>query len=1142
MKTKTNQRAKLLSVVAIFAMVAAAFVVLAPVANDVDAADTTYEAELSGDIVSISGGESQTVTISADSNVVYVAGTSATIVIKNLVVPEGVTLTLDGGTSLQVTGTATIEGTVVVDYDASITNSEAATFDVQGTAKITGDVQVYGNFYASVVSESKGAVTVASGGEITIEETGVLGYLSTGSTGSVTIEASGTLNNYGTISLATISNSGTVKIDSEKTAAALTIYQVSSTATVNIVNLISTAGVIVSDSGLKYSNTTPTGTDTVTIKTGDATTAIRGLVISESVTADTENKNTYLKSVVISGTASVSTSGDDEATATIDIAGSVAVSDTLTLAKGITLSNASGSTTLAVSGILTVVTAFKNTADMTVTIADTGLISVAGTPIAVETNVSAAKYTSTDSTTTTYYYVSVLTMLTAVNESGNTITTFDVIGTPTLKTSATLPADVTMSVLGTLTIGEKNGSDVTLTVASGATLKGSSGTIDVNGTLYAENKTNVKSTVTINSDVYSVQTENNKAVKDGWAKYTNVYSALSGASADETITVTKAAGSTVNIEKNLTIPAGVTLYVPTGVATLKVSDGVTITVIGTLASDADITAATQFTTVATKTTSAIVLSGDDAQIMLATGIGSGITATTLYKAGGTTASNIISAGAPIAGAYYNTDKYVIISALAAAVADEDIASQIYIYGAVTAGDITFAAETGDVCTTINVMSDVIAAADNASTSDVNTSLTVTSLVLSGTSVVVNYTSTTAKSGTITGAISVGDATLTLKGVAATGTADATFSVAANTDGYLVIDGNANTTDESVFTVSAGTVYAGSTGFNYSQTKTKVDVALTVASGATLVGDNIDSASKVIVNGTLLVDAGDTSEIATLVDLGTVTVNAESETSSIAGSLTVDVLYIGLDVGATTGSSAAFTGDVSLGTTGYAVVLNGSTLSDATVEALGERTTTYVVGTTTWITVYAASSTLKITTITVAPVTDAVFEDDWVNSQDASAAGTTTAYVGADGWETVYAVVDYDIYAINIVYAAGFSSIYLDDVLVSAYATKTVNGVTCIILTAGEHKITVDTAYGYTGTLTLTVNGTVQSGNTFTLSGTPDDGDDYVTYTVQLTGMSPQDSSSSSNDSSMGLTDYLLIILVVLIAVMAIVIAARLLRS
>ena len=107
------------------------------------------------------------------------------------------------------------------------------------------------------------------------------------------------------------------------------------------------------------------------------------------------------------------------------------------------------------------------------------------------------------------------------------------------------------------------------------------------------------------------------------------------------------------------------------------------------------------------------------------------------------------------------------------------------------------------------------------------------------------------------------------------------------------------------------------------------------------------------------------------------------------------------------------------------------------------------------------------------------------------------------------------------------------------------------VSAGSHTISYQLANGYSGNGVLTVNGTQQSGLTFTTEGNPTDDTGKVTYNLQLTGFeksgyvpdSPDTPSTpTSSDDGMTITDYLLIVLVVLIIVMAIIVAMRLMRS
>ena len=145
--------------------------------------------------------------------------------------------------------------------------------------------------------------------------------------------------------------------------------------------------------------------------------------------------------------------------------------------------------------------------------------------------------------------------------------------------------------------------------------------------------------------------------------------------------------------------------------------------------------------------------------------------------------------------------------------------------------------------------------------------------------------------------------------------------------------------------------------------------------------------------------------------------------------------------------------------------------------------------------------------------------------------------GIGDYETLYAVIDYEIYSVYITADAGIGTVAVDGKVLA----KTDNVFIITGLTAGSHTIDYILNSGFEGTPMITVNGTAITGNTFTLSGTDD-----LTVEISIYGTQPaapsQGGSTASGDDGLGLTDYLLIILVVLIVIMAIIVALRLMRS
>ena len=227
-------------------------------------------------------------------------------------------------------------------------------------------------------------------------------------------------------------------------------------------------------------------------------------------------------------------------------------------------------------------------------------------------------------------------------------------------------------------------------------------------------------------------------------------------------------------------------------------------------------------------------------------------------------------------------------------------------------------------------------------------------------------------------------------------------------------------------------------------------------------------------------------------------------------------------------------------TGYSPVR----LLESSPSASFSASTAFNVEGSVWFTAYASGNSVPVTVDDV-KVENALFIG-WTDEENGDAIEAanstpedvvyqTTFNVGQ--YDTLYAVVDYEIYTVAITADAGIGTVAVDGkVLVKSDNVFIISG-----LTAGSHTIDYILNSGFEGTPTITVNGTAITGNTFTLSGTDD-----LTVEISIYGTQPaapsQGGSTASGDDGLGLTDYLLIILVILIVIMAIIVALRLMRS
>ncbi len=534
-------------------------------------------------------GANQMVTIGANTTM---TSDAVMTISGKLFVPAGVTLTIEAGAALTFDTNAVfeIEGSVVVKDDETV-------------AKITiteGAVLVYGTFTSGAdMTLGSGSIIVEADGVMTVTETGSL-EIGTAATSLIEVEASGTLSINGSLGAATIENDGTVVFDSEVASESATIVMGNGAVVdVKSIAMKTTEKLTVKD--------VEDGEDVNTIEIEAATegtadgsayilAVIEGLKITEKATLKTDSTTEYDHVLHISGSAEVSalyvpddTNLEEPAgmgsTATVTLTGGAAnteqgvtVSEALTVGEGVTLDNKGQ---LIVSATVDGVEGTVTQTSETITVKTGGSIVLAA-ELSSEEGVSATKYkTGSTSSDTRYNYVTLDAALEAAN--AGTASALTVLGTQTLNSSATVPEDVTVTMTGaTLSIGaaEKN-NDVVLTVADGASVKGVPTEVTINGTIYAEDKTDiasdVRSKLSTSAAVYSEELdEKNKAVRDGWAKWTNLTTALNEASDGSVVKIMK----DLTIGTNTTIPAGVTL--DSNKNTITVEDGVTLTVNGTL--------------------------------------------------------------------------------------------------------------------------------------------------------------------------------------------------------------------------------------------------------------------------------------------------------------------------------------------------------------------------------------------------------------------------------------------------------------------------------------------------------------------------------------------------------------------------------
>ena len=1019
-------------------------------------------------------------------------------------VNEGVTLTIENGSTLEINSNVAsmiVDGRIVVEEGGNLIVTAAKDVKVSGSIESEGTVNI----------ASK--VTVKSGGSIVIKDATVGGteaapkYASKFRVNSgLTVEAGAevvikSLIGYKvegetTVPETVVDNKGTVTLNGAVLGGNFTVNMKADAAVVSIlsVSALNNNGIAVSDAGLKFADDSGVVyVNTVAVTPNDYT--VKGLTIVETVKSYVDNNVTkYTNSFDISGSVAISTEKTSPTAPTFTAGGkNLAVTGDLTLGEKVVFT-VSADSKLAVSGTVKAISKDSKVV-ATGEIAVTGLVqTITKIKNAVDSTtdgkVNAAMYQTTVGTDTIYNYT---TLKAAVDAGAKDIT---VSGEIVVSESFTIPAGVTVKNTGKIVVGSDNDTDVVLTVADGASIKG--GNVDVKGTLVFDNKKDNKTTVA--SDV--------SVIGDVEARYTNLYTALNGANAGETVTVDR----DITLTKSITIKEGVTLDVPNS-KKLTLNDGVTVTVIGTLKTAELVGAQTAFAEKASTIDhkSAIVVSGT---FMSMKAIDYSV-----YK---------------IPGAYYNlidsTGNYNYVTTVenASKVASSVTGGLITINGKVTSGDVAF---TGTSTVTVYVVISV------------GSSLTASSVTLDK-AILETLSSVPANDvGLFSGKVVIGDASIDAKNV--------DIRVSADKDGlmkveyvYMTLDGvvSDDSKSDSTFTVSAGKVFVN-----------HAIIKVTVASGATLVSYK-DVPSYIYgdlqIDGTVFV-----ASVQTINVTGNVTVNGVLSVADVTDTDDKGIfnvagnMYIGVTKKAVTGEAVSVTGPVTV--SGYVAVLAGADVSETAVKSFGDVKTTYFVEDKEWMTVYdlTTGNTTKINVVKKAPVENAAFDGKWKNAKGTEAKDTVS--IGATGYDKVYAVVEYDIYNVVLKADEGVADVYLtsNGVQIKMAYGLVANGNGAIYaytatVSAGTYTVSANAKNGWDGS-EAKLAGTGVSGMTFVCSGTSEAD---TAKDLQLTGfvktgyVDPTPAPSEDKDDGLTITDYLLIVLVVLIVILAVIVAMRLMRS
>ena len=1077
--------------------------------GSIDTSAVMKDATLSGDLeTSTEFGPNQTVTVTSNLNLLE--NTILTIKGK-LVIPEGVTVTIEEGAQLIIDGqTAVVEndGTILVQSKTATgsTMADKGGLVING-GKFTNNGVVDAQYLPTGTAPGTDA-SVITIGNATFDNNGTVNIgtdsMLTVGKGKFTNAAGSVLNMSGTIA-GNVNNAGTVNFSGVASGSVyINLTAVDAVANINAVN----GTVYVTDDGFK----SVTDIDAVGVY-GALSNSAGGIVVKAITYTDDANndgKDETYKALDVSGTFTVTTTSGtaDKDSSVFRLYGpNLFVSDSLSIGAGTTLKLGidSGETGISVSGTLNI-TAASSSAKFLISKIGVTTFDVTGeivslTPVhTIDTTnikVNAAMYTSVAKAITTYHYTTLEAAVTAVADA--TTKVVDVLG----KITVTGNIEITNGMTIRMTDGSvmKIAEGASVTVADGGKINMVSGNeIDVEGSLYAAvERTGITGTGTIKSQV--------KSTNGTDVLYTNLIDAMNDAQSGDVIKLNNKEVSLKNT--SFVIKEGVT--VDTNKQNFTV-EGSSLTIDGTLFINNSTYEVKDFTDGYTQK-STITLNGylkNTTEMVYSS-------AQDEYPAGAY--YEIAENGVP----YY----YITTVANAAPIIGTTEDDTVTINGKVAMGTVSF---TG----VEDYPAHVIIAAGAEVTSGNVTLNTADLLVQSG--------------AQFTGTVTNGDGSIDVKmvnktsgtGSSATTTVpgNATFTSAVNDEGtdVLTITGIAA---GAVMTLS-GNVTVG----NMTVAKLTVDGTATVSGAASVT-------TALYINGTVNVISGKlTAQLDSFVN-GTVDAAVPSAESNNSGEADLGNMYVGISKdkkgNLAAGTPGTVTGNVSAN---IAYVSTDSTVPEEMTTGGNIVSTEFYVDDELWMTAYTADATANKAMVPNAPVTDAQFigwnDADGVLAYYADVATKPTYSEAADLAKGItvgahdgklYANINYNVYNVTIRTDGGIKSVAIDG---NILAQTLGNGFVATGLTAGQHTVSYTLKNGYQGEAILSADGITVDGMNFTLAG------DYseMIY-LSLSGTEPATSvsgGSTSSDDGLGLTDYLLIILVVLIVIMAIMVAMRLMRS
>ena len=397
-----------------------------------------------------------------------------------------------------------------------------------------------------------------------------------------------------------------------------------------------------------------------------------------------------------------------------------------------------------------------------------------------------------------------------------------------------------------------------------------------------------------------------------------------------------------------------------------------------------------------------------------------------------------------------------------------------------------------------------------------------------------------ENGLMTGTISANGNSVQLNGIKAVGDGNVTIANVIDEDegtNELTIsgtpaktdkDGKVTTEDEKNVATLAATAGTATIAGTFDA---KNLVSFGVSENTTIAVTGTLEVAKFGIEGTADVKDGGRIIATDIIVTGTLNIANQDNDNPTGGYVNANNVYIGIDDKFETQNAANVTGDAIDADVLY--VGAQATLTSETDLTPVE----FYVEDALWMTAYGDAQTQTVAI--EAPVQNAVFLG-WYDNEDEKQTIIEGNVITIGDCDRVDAKIKYDIYDITVIADNGVGTVAIDgNVLIKSSNAFIYNG----YLAAGSHTISIDVKNGYSAdNIVIQVNGQTISGNTFTLSGTPEAGESYVTVTITVSGTEATVQEPVVEEDGMGITDYLLIILVILVIVLAIFVALRMMRS